>query len=155
MTLKVGLDTSFIIGLLDDRDMFHLPAVALQSTFSGHNIRPYVFDCVLSEPISTLARRTHEKRRGVEFAAIVEMIRQQFPAKAINWVCPDLPGLFDDVLALVQTSLGEINVNDALIAISCRNRKIPCAASFDTDFDQIPWLARLSTPEDLSAVMSG
>jgi len=42
-----------------------------------------------------------------------------------------------------------LNFNDALIALACRERDIKAIASFDGDFDQVDWLRRLSTPEDI------
>jgi len=56
--------------------------------------------------------------------------------------------LYDQVLALVEQSSGELNFNDALLALSCRNRGIPWVASFDADFDTVAWLKRLATPAD-------
>lgn len=49
----------------------------------------------------------------------------------------------------MRTSEGALNFNDALIALACRERNIPAIASFDSDFDTIEWLQRLSQPEDL------
>lgn len=45
---------------------------------------------------------------------------------------------------------GELNFNDALIALACRERGIPAIAGFDADFDRVPWLRRLARPEDLA-----
>jgi predicted nucleic acid-binding protein len=52
-------------------------------------------------------------------------------------------------LDLIRSSSGELNFNDALIALACRERGIPAIASFDADFDQIPWLQRIARPEDI------
>jgi predicted nucleic acid-binding protein len=50
----------------------------------------------------------------------------------------------------IDTSvLGNLNFNDALIALSCHHRDIPFIASFDRDFDNVPWLQRIAKPEDL------
>ena len=61
---------------------------------------------------------------------------------------PDVPVLYDDVVELVRSSRGELNFNDALIALSCHHRGIPWIASFDRDFDSVSWLQRLGKPED-------
>ena len=71
--------------------------------------------------------------------------------KAITWLYPDMPAAYDDVLNMVAQSSGELSFNDALIAISCRKRNISLLASFDADFDRVPWLKRVSKPEELSA----
>ena len=151
MPMKIGLDTSFVIGLLDEHDLWHAPALALQAAFQTDDCRLFVFDCVLSEVISTLARRTHEKRRAAELPELIKQLKAQFPAKSITWLYPDLPQLYDEVLALVEQSGGELNFNDALIALSCKNRGILLLASFDADFDKVSWLRRIAQPPDLTA----
>jgi len=52
----------------------------------------------------------------------------------------------------VRSSSGVLNFNDALIALSCRNRGIPFLASFDRDFDHVAWLTRVATSEDLASI---
>jgi predicted nucleic acid-binding protein len=47
---------------------------------------------------------------------------------------------------------GALNFNDALIALACRDLSILAIASFDTDFDRIPWLHRLSQAGDASLI---
>lgn len=150
MRLKIGLDTSFVVGLIDEKDLWHAQAVALQTAIAASNGQCYIFDSVLAEVISTLARRTHEKRRTADLSTLLAQIRARFPAKSITWLYPDLPLLYDQVLDLVEQSSGELNFNDALLALSCRNRGIPCLASFDSDFDKVAWLKRLASPADFS-----
>ncbi len=152
MPIKVGLDTSFVIGLLDEQDVWHSPAKLLQDVLDSKDCRTFIFDCVLAEVISTLARRTHEKRRSTDFSELTARIKNRFPTKVITWLYPDLPGMFDSVTALVEQSGGELNFNDALIAISCQQRGIPYLASFDSDFDRVNKLTRISSPDDLAAL---
>lgn len=52
----------------------------------------------------------------------------------------------------MQTSKGELNFNDALIALACRERGITLIASFDPDFDHVPWLKRVAQPTDVEIV---
>ena len=57
---------------------------------------------------------------------------------------------------MVEQSGGELNFNDALIAVSCRKREIVMFASFDLDFDHIvPWLKRIARPDQLQDIASG
>ena len=48
---------------------------------------------------------------------------------------------------MTQIVLGTFR--DALIALACRERGISAIASFDADFDQVPWLKRIAQPEDI------
>jgi predicted nucleic acid-binding protein len=59
--------------------------------------------------------------------------------------------MYEPILALVEETNGVLNFHDALIALACREREIPVIASFDPDFDLIPWLNRLTFPGKLSS----
>lgn len=149
MPIRIGLDTSFVLGLIDDHDLWHSQAQALQILIDTDDFQTFAFNCVLTEAISTLARRTHEKRRTAQVSTLLARLKAEFPTKSIVWLYPDLPHLYDDVVALVEQTDGEMNFNDALIALSCRNRNIPFLASFDADFDRVDWLKRVARPTDL------
>jgi predicted nucleic acid-binding protein len=150
MAAKIGLDTNLVIGMLDEQDAWHTPTRELLAALEAHDLQPVVFDCVLAEAISTLARRIHEKRRTTQLPTLLAQLKAEFPTKSILWLYPDLPNLYDDVVALVEQTDGEMNFNDALIALSCRDRNIPFLASFDADFDRLDWLKRIARPADLA-----
>jgi len=146
---EVGIDTSVLIGLLDTKDVWHRPAVALKQALQEHQEEVAVFDCVLVEAISAMARRIHEQRRVADLDHLLARILADYPPDDILWVLPDVPALYTDVVELVGSSRGELNFNDALIALSCRHRGISRIASFDRDFDRVAWLQRVAQPEDL------
>jgi len=58
--IRIGIDTSVLIGLLDPKDVWHEPSTALKRALVAHGADVAVFDCVLAEAISALARRIHE-----------------------------------------------------------------------------------------------
>ena len=66
----------------------------------------------------------------------------------ITWILRDTERLYEPILALVEQSNGALNFHDALIALACQEREIPAIASFDPDFDQVPWLSRLASTEE-------
>lgn len=117
-----------------------------------HEASVAVFDCVLAEAISTMARRIHEQRREQDLDKLLDCLQTEFPADAVLWILPDVPMLFAETIELVRSSSGVLNFNDALIALSCRNRGIPFLASFDRDFDHVAWLTRVATSEDLASI---
>jgi predicted nucleic acid-binding protein len=80
--------------------------------------------------------------------AILQQLHIVVPETVITWVFPRVPDLYSEILNLMQASTGALNFNDALIALACRDLSVPAIASFDTDFDQIPWLRRLSQAGD-------
>jgi predicted nucleic acid-binding protein len=148
--IRIGIDTSVLIGLLDPKDVWHEPATALKQALKAHGADVAVFDCVLAEAISTMARRIHEQRRTADLDRLVTRILTDYPTEDILWVLPDVPVLYTEIVELVRSSHGELNFNDALIALSCHHRGIPLIASFDRDFDQLSWLRRVAQPDDLS-----
>ncbi len=77
------------------------------------------------------------------------LILSNYPPDEILWVLPDVPILYTEIIELVRSSGGELNFNDALIALSCRNRDVFLIASFDRDFDRFTWLKRIAQPDDL------
>jgi len=153
-SMQIALDTSLLTGLLVPNDLWHTSALALWEEIKAAGATPVYFDCVAAETISVAVRRLREKHRLDDIEPVLEQIRTSIPHKAITWILPDVPDLFEETLTLVYSSKGELNFNDALIAISCRLRAIPAIASFDQDFDSLPWLRRICLPEHVREVSS-
>lgn len=105
----------------------------------------------MAEAISVATRRLHEKNLTAEVGALLDRLNNRVPPDMITWILPDVPRLYTEALALMRSSAGALNFNDALIALACRERGIPAIASFDPDFDQVTWLRRLARPEDVTA----
>jgi predicted nucleic acid-binding protein len=147
--MRIAIDTSLLIGLLDPKDLWHNQASAIKQALQTRGADVAVLDCVLSEALSTLARRIYEKRRTADLDRLISCILTDYPVGDILWVLPDVPILYVEIIELLRSSGGELNFNDALIALSCRYRGIPLIASFDRDFDRVPWLKRVAQPNDL------
>jgi predicted nucleic acid-binding protein len=137
------LDTSVLLGLFDRQDVWHGPATVLTQALERAKWTLFYFDCVLAEMISILARRLHEKRRDADLGDLLAQIMTRCPPERITWILPDVPLLYVEIMEQVRASGGELNFNDILIALSCRNRGISHIASFDRDFDHLPWLQRV------------
>lgn len=147
--MRIGIDTSVLIGLLDSKDVWHSTATSLKNALIEEDAVIVVFDCVLAETISTIARRVHEKRRAADLDEILHTLQREYPLNDVEWLFPSVPLLYPRVIEMVRASKGELNFNDALIALSCQLLNIEFLASFDRDFDSISWLTRIATIEDL------
>ncbi|MBN1877400.1 MAG: type II toxin-antitoxin system VapC family toxin [Anaerolineae bacterium] len=147
--MQIAVDTSVLVAWLNHDDVWNIPARALKKFFLENNIQPTYFDCAVSEAISAAVRRLHEKKRGHEVVTLFTRLETLVPAELITWILPDVPRLYSAALDLMRTSSGELNFNDALIALACREREIPAIASFDADFDQVAWLKRVAKLEDV------
>jgi len=148
MTL-VAIDTSVLIGLIDARDVWHRAALQLQAALRAARLTPVHFECTIAEALSTLARRLREQRRVQELPELFARIEATLPREQLTWLFPDVPRLYPQILALMHTSEGELNFNDGLIALACRERQIRLLASFDRDFDRLSWLTRVATPAEV------
>ncbi len=155
MPVPAVLDTNVIVGLLDAQDLWSTPALKLRAALQAQHFEPVIFDCVLAEVVSIIARRVREKRRVAQLADLLAQLQAQFPSRSIVWLSPDLPKLYDKVVVLVKRSDGELDFNDALIALSCQLRGLELIASFDAAFDHhTPWLKRIARPDQLADTAS-
>lgn len=149
MSQSIVIDTSVLVGLLNPRDMWHPRAQLLHDAILKIDVTPIYFDCAVSEAIGTAIRRLQEKRSNHEMLPLFDFLHILLPQRKLSWIFPDVPRLYPQVLDLMRDSSGELNFNDALIALACRERGIPAIASFDADFDQVTWLKRVAEPGDL------
>ena len=142
--MNVALDASVLVALLNPNDVWHDRALALQEAVMHAKATVVYFDCAVAESISAVARRLHEKGRSVEVERLLEQLETQVPRDLITWILPDVPRLYGEAIGLVRSSQGELNFNDALISLACRERHIEAIASFDPDFDKVTWLKRVT-----------
>lgn len=139
--------------MLNAQDHRHAEATALVKALETVPAEIIDFDCVVAESLSTVLRRLEEKRQTGEVQVLLLYLGTNLPAERITWVMPDVPRLYAQILSLLESSVGTLNFHDALIALACQERGIPAIASFDGDFDQIEWLRRLATRDDVTAAM--
>jgi len=147
--MKVAVDTSVLVGLINPLDHRRPESMALHDALIAASVELVYFDCVAAEAISVVARRLEEKHRSEEVKATLDNLERQINETSICWILPEVPRLFKEVLEIIRSSSGALNFNDALIALACRERGIEAIASFDADFNQIAWLRRLALPEDV------
>ena len=147
--MKVAIDSSVLVALINPRDLWRKQALALRDALLTVGDELFYFDCVAAESVSAAARRLYEKGLAAEVEALLDRLNAQVPRDTITWILPDAPRLYAEALDLIRSSSGALNFNDALIALACRERGIPAIASFDDDFDAVAWLRRLTRPEDI------
>ncbi len=144
---QVVLDTNVLVALVDRLDKWHAGAEALREAFRAENAGLVYFDPVINEALSVLARRAIEQKRPrEEISDLLDALMDLVPKEAITWVSSETQRLYDQVVALIRNTSGELNFHDALIALNCRLCGIRVLASFDRDFDQVEWLTRVETP---------
>ena len=107
----------------------------------------------MNETVSVLARRARERKRTDEFAGLFASLVSTVPQQSITWLSTETERLYPDIMALVRDSDGDLNFHDALIALGSREFEIGWVASFDGDFDLIPWLTRLAAPDHIADLL--
>jgi len=150
--VRIAVDSSVLVALIDLRDIWRDQALALLDALIDAHATPVYFDCVAAEAVSAATRRLREKGHAAEVHALLDRLNAQVSMELLTWILPDAPDLYPQALGLIRASSGELNFNDALIALACRERDIPAIASFDADFDQITWLKRVAEPADIETI---
>jgi len=147
---QVVLDTSILVGLMDSRDVWHPSAVMLRDALKSAQMEMVYFDCVVSEAINVLARRGKERKHFSEFTELLTQVVSQVPEDSIIWISTETRRFYRETISLIRNSAGSLNFNDGLIALGVRELGIKYIASFDSDFDSVAWLKRLSSPKDIT-----
>lgn len=147
---QVIVDTSMVVARLDERDSLRQPAVKLWTALEQGGWEIIFFDCVANETISVLCRRFTERQRLDEWPDAFARFREFCRLHPPSWSSPHVTGFFSAILELIGRHQGRLNFHDALLALEAQILNIPYIASFDPDFDQISWLMRMASPEDLA-----
>ncbi len=137
------VDSNVLIAHVNTNDALHKAALALIGVAAQAKIEVVYFDCVIAESLSVIARRLEEKKRMNEFGALTDKLFEIAPEESWEWLFPETPRLFNSVTKLMRETSGQLNFNDALIVVACRELGIDTLLSFDADFDAIPDLTRL------------
>lgn len=151
---KLVIDTSVLVALVDARDKWHESAKELREAFKAKGAELVFFDCVMNETFSVLARRASEQRRSQEIFGLFDNLTNIVGKTAISWISFQTKRFYDQIVALIRDTSGELNFHDAPIALNCRALKIKKIASFDRDFDKVEWLTRVETPTEVFSAFS-
>lgn len=149
------VDTSYLVALVDSRDSLHPAALVLRRSLEEAAVRPVFFEILVGEAISVLARRCAERRRAESVSLLLADLRRMIPTESLTWVGHEMRTWWEEVLMRVEGSQGGIDLNDSLTISAARAAGLGAVISFDPDFDGLPELVRLSTPESVQAWVSG
>jgi len=148
---RVVIDTNVLVALVDQQDKWHASSDALREALKIKNVLLVYFDPVINEAFSVLAKRAQEQKRSQqEISILFETLSRLVPKEAITWISSETQHHYEQVVGLIRDTSGNLNFHDALIALSCRLCGIKVIASFDQDFDQVEWLTRVATPDQVA-----
>jgi predicted nucleic acid-binding protein len=145
---SIVVDTSFLVALVDQKDSLHRTARAVDQSLPSEIVRVFP-DIVVMEALSVLARRTEErKQKSRPFPEILDNIRKIIPDESITWLSPDIPLIYSKFIEMLRQYEGRPNVNDCILARHLIQSKIGFLLSFDSDFDALPQIVRISESKD-------
>jgi predicted nucleic acid-binding protein len=150
MTIVI-IDANVLVALVDARDKWHGKALALRDALLAEGAQLVYFDCVINESIGVIGRRAEEQQRSHEFAHLLDELIALTPEERITWLSPSAQRLYGEIVRLCRAHHGKLNFNDALMALAAQELGIAAFASYDGDFDEVVWLTRIATPNQLSS----
>ncbi|MBI5213067.1 MAG: type II toxin-antitoxin system VapC family toxin [Nitrospirae bacterium] len=145
---KIIFDTSFIVGFIDEKDIWHKQASLINDKISANQFNEIVFDCVISEAISVIIRRQIERKEERRIEDLINKLLTHIHRENITWVYPEIERLYDGIIKIVKTTKGALNFNDALIVSVANEFEVPYIVSFDKGFDKTN-LKRIKDARDI------
>jgi predicted nucleic acid-binding protein len=143
MTREVVLDANVIVAWLDEADVLAARARELMQRLRNEGAELVLVDVTVTEALSVLCRRAAQRRTSPpDLARAVATVRNWSERGIIRWVAHEHERLFAKVLALVESTTGRLNFNDALLVILQDEEILGAVASFDAGFDMVERFAR-------------
>ncbi len=149
---KVIFDTSFIVGFIDEQDIWHKQASLINEKILLGEFNEVVFDCVINETISVLTKRQFERKKRDKTVGLINRLLKHIPKENITWVYPEIERLYDNIIKTVKVTNGILNFHDALIVEASNELEIPYIVSFDKGFDKTE-LTRIKDAEDIMEII--
>ena len=143
MSVRILVDTSFLVAQLDERDVHHQTAKALHELFRKREVAYIYLDCVVIETVTVLARRALERK--VDPRPIIKRLRKEIPTEMLDWTGPELPRLWERALDTLEAYKGRLSFHDCLLVLVCQEGSIEWIASFDQSFDKVSGVKRVGT----------
>ena len=141
------LDTSFVLALFEQRDVWHQEATQIHAALRDHDTLILTPDCVVNEVLSIVARRCLQRRESKAFAGLAQCVVDAIPKDAITWLSPHLPRWFSGCVETMQGAAGALSFHDALLCVAADELGFRAIVSFDEDFDRLGGLQRLGSAD--------
>lgn len=145
MMREVVLDANVIVAWLDQSDVLASRARELMARLKAEGAWIVLLDIAVTEALSVLCRRAAQRRTSPpDVAAAISTVRAWAAQGEIRWCAREAERLISEVLAIVESTGGRLNFNDALLVELQRQGLIGELASFDTGFDAVDAFRRLA-----------
>ena len=145
--IDIVLDTNYFVALLDTSDKWNKKSVEIFTALKNHDVNLLVTDVVLNETINVICKRLENKGRSNEISQYLNIIEKHYAAETIVWISKDIKQYHHHIIKLVSDNNGLLNYNDCFLLAFMQKNKIRNIISFDTDFDSIAGINRISSQE--------
>ena len=135
---KVVIDTNVIVALIDAKDAHHSVAQGMIDSLEKNDIDIVIFDCVINEVFSVIAKRS--RQRGYSFKDSAVKINNIIGSLKIVIIYPLVKKLHDRIIELMVKTEGKLNYHDALICLVMKEKGISYIASLDKGFESVSWI---------------
>jgi len=143
MSLKVLVDTSFLVAHLDDQDTHHQTAKILHQLFKDRGAAYIYLDFVVNETLTVLVRRARERKSDP--VPVIQRVRKAIPLELLDWTGPEVPRLWTSILDTMEEYKGRLSFHDCLLVLIAREGGIEWVASFDRSLDRVAGIRRIGT----------
>jgi len=109
---KIILDTSYLVGLIDERDNYHNVSLSIENILIQKNAQLLYLDCVINEVINVLIRRAKKRKNSQEINIILENFFNKYPKNYITWVSQNIEDYYDSIIKNIKDYKGTLNFND-------------------------------------------
>jgi predicted nucleic acid-binding protein len=147
----VVCDSNFLEALFDPRDVWHSQAKEIELALAPTLPRLFL-DVAMTEALGVIARRCQEQKRQALFPQILDKVLNFLPPARLTWLFPLIREYYEESIDLLRNYSGRLNMNDCLIALFMKRNNRSYLLSFDTDFDEVPEIRRITSPADASAI---
>ncbi len=134
--IKAVLDTNYLIGLIDEKDIHHHKASLIEEELIKVNAQYVYLDCVINEIVNVIVRRFNERKRLKDINYFIEKLQTICPKENITWMYQELDRFYNSVINMVKNNHGVLNFHDAFIVHIANELEIPYIVSFDKGFDK-------------------
>ncbi len=132
------VDTSFLVALVDGKDVLHEKAKGILKKIGHYDLM--FTDVVYTETISVLSRRIWERKtvpdekKAKVFREKVKLLDEWIGNRLWLWY-PLLREHMGEIKRICLDSGGKLNFNDAFLVFGARVYGVEKIVSFDSDFD--------------------
>ena len=142
--INVVIDTNALVSLIDESDKWNKATDEILNYLLKSDVNIVILDIVINEAINVLAKRFESKNKLNEFPELILKIETKYPVDNIIWISKNIDIYHCDIINMLKKYTGFLNYNDCFIIKFMIETKIKHIISYDTDFDKINLIKRLS-----------